>query len=96
MKIAVQLHPSHIAWPFHKVFTVPYMKVDDKVTHTKWGATNTIDLGEGDTLSAGFSYWFNLDQRLAESRFAVPRGGAARITGRLGPFNSSPFHFRAE
>lgn len=94
MKVKIQLLPSLIAWPFHKIFTIPYVKIGSQVTHTKWGETNIFDLQDGETISAGFSYWFNHEQRLAETSCTVSGGDVKQLIGRLGPFNSSPFHFK--
>ena len=99
--ITCDLRPSVIAWPFHSVFTRPYVRIDEDVAHTSWGrSTITLPTSRfqqpnsgipNATVSVGFSYRWLLHQRLGEARVAIPQPAFTYIRARLGPFNSSPF-----
>lgn len=65
------------------------------MTHLKWAETRTFDLGGEKVIAAGFSYFFDLGQRLAQSEFEVGENGVSYVIGKLGPLNSSPFYFTA-
>lgn len=90
---AVNLNPSHIAWIYHKLITMPYYAINDEVTHTEWGKEDIVTLTPGDHFAAGFSNRFNLNKRLNEKALPVLHTPPKRIFGRLGPLNSSTYHF---
>ena len=94
MQLKVVLRPSLVAYLFHLCFTIPYVKVDNAVTHVKWGTEQNIQLGEGAVLSAGFSYKGMEHQRLAETQYGPVGADDGRIVAKLGPFNMSPFSFK--
>ena len=99
--ITCDLRPSVIAWPFHSVFTRPYVRIDEDIAHTSWGrSTITLPTSRfqqpnsgilNATVSVGFSYRWLLHQRLGEAHVAIPQPAFTYIRARLGPFNSSPF-----
>ena len=99
--IFVGLAAALIAWPFHSVFTRPYVRIDEDVAHTSWGrSTITLPTSRfqqpnsgipNATVSVGFSYRWLLHQRLGEAHVAIPQPAFTYIRARLGPFNSSPF-----
>ena len=80
--ITCDLRPSVIAWPFHSVFTRPYVRIDEDVAHTSWGrSTITLPTSRfqqpnsgipNATVSVGFSYRWLLHQRLGEAHVAIP------------------------
>ena len=94
MQLKVVLRPSPVAYLFHLCFTIPYVKLDNKVTHVKWGTEQNIQLKEGAVLSAGFSYKGREHQRLAETQYGPVEANDGRIVAKLGPFNMSPFSFK--
>lgn len=88
MKISIR--PSYIAYVFHIAFTRPYIRIGDETVHTRWGHSD-IGIPKGTTISAGFSYRFNLNQRLGETTVPWPDKDPDEIVAVLGPLNSSHF-----
>lgn len=88
VKLSVTLKSSIIAWPFHAVFTKPYVRFGETCRHLDWGRSELIDIPAESTLSVGSSYRWALHQRLAETSYGAfgrIHAGTDVVKARLGP-----------
>lgn len=88
VKLSVTLKSSIIAWPFHAVFTKPYVWFGETCRHLDWGRSELIDIPAESTLSVGSSYRWALHQRLAETSYGAfgrIHADTDVVKARLGP-----------
>ncbi|MFJ7902244.1 hypothetical protein ACIQ6V_17420 [Streptomyces sp. NPDC096198] len=95
VKVLVDIRPSPVALPFHRVFTRPVVEIDGVERTVRWGVTE-VSAEEGDhEVAVFFRYRGQRAARLGlgTGQLTVRADAAAqpRVTARLGARNGSSF-----
>jgi len=93
-KLVIDIQPSLVALPFHRLFTTPLVDIDGAETPAVWGTTElAVDTGPHQ-IRVYFRYRGQRNARLGEGRLEFSVAGPdaeTRLKATLGVRNGSSF-----